>query len=96
MSDVGRAKWGLGRGLDALIPASSGGVGEVAVEQIDPNPRQPRGRIDSADLRELADSIREHGLLQPVIVTRLAGYPGHGDDPGPPPENRGTRAGSIC
>ncbi len=65
---------GLGRGLGALIPQAPGGQGlhEVAVERIHPNPRQPRTRIDPEALQELAQSIAEHGLLQPVIVSRRA------------------------
>jgi ParB family transcriptional regulator, chromosome partitioning protein len=67
-------KHGLGRGLGALIPpgtpsAVSSGVREVQVAAIVPNPRQPRHKIDPAALRELADSIREHGLIQPLVVT---------------------------
>lgn len=70
---------GLGRGLDALIPTggkSSGmsnagraGVQEVAVELIKRNPRQPRIKFNEEELNELAASIREHGVIQPVIVT---------------------------
>jgi ParB family transcriptional regulator, chromosome partitioning protein len=66
-------KTGLGRGLEALIPGgerpSMGGVITLRVDQIDRNPRQPRTRIDSQELSELADSIREHGILQPLIVS---------------------------
>lgn len=70
---------GLGRGLGALIPAAGQGeahaepaVGilELAVGDIIPNPRQPRTRLDEASLAELAASIKEHGLIQPLIVTR--------------------------
>lgn len=64
---VGRG--GLGRGLGALIPGGGTGVGEIPVGQIRPNPRQPRQRIDPAELAELAASIRDHGVLQPVVVT---------------------------
>jgi ParB family chromosome partitioning protein len=67
-------KTGLGRGLDALIPASepltAGGVIQIPVAQILPNPRQPRIRFDPEEMAELAASIREHGVLQPLIVTR--------------------------
>ena len=68
------SKHGLGRGLGALIPpgqpsAVTSGVKEVAVAAISPNPRQPRHKFDPDALRELADSIREHGLIQPLIVT---------------------------
>lgn len=63
---------GLGRGLGALIPETeqpTGGVAEVPVSAITPNPLQPRTNIDPEDLSELAASIREHGLIQPLIVT---------------------------
>lgn len=66
-------KSGLGRGLDALIPGGDrpayGGVSLVAVDRISPNPRQPRARLDAQELAELAESIREHGVIQPLIVT---------------------------
>jgi ParB family chromosome partitioning protein len=63
----------LGRGLSALIPKSSGGAGveTVDIDLIVPNPHQPRARFDKSALEELATSIREHGVLQPVIVTRV-------------------------
>jgi ParB family chromosome partitioning protein len=62
----------LGRGLDALIPGEeqTAWVQELDIEAIVPNPRQPRQRIGEEDLRELADSIRAHGLLQPIVVAR--------------------------
>jgi ParB family chromosome partitioning protein len=71
---------GLGKGLDALIPAggkvppvvstgSVGGVNQVAVDSIQPNPRQPRIHFKEEELAELAASIREHGIIQPLIVT---------------------------
>jgi ParB family transcriptional regulator, chromosome partitioning protein len=76
---------GLGRGLGALIPSSGGqvpaqgdepgasslpGVQLVPVGDIMPNPRQPRSIIVGAALAELADSIRQHGVIQPLILTR--------------------------
>src|SRR5438874_3108842 len=61
---------GLGRGLGALIPRSSAGLREVPVEAIRPNPWQPRTHFDQAELEELAQSIREHGVLQPVLVSQ--------------------------
>lgn len=67
-------KIGLGRGLGALLPASdtapNAGLSEIPVRAIQPNPHQPRGFFDERSLAELADSIREHGLIQPLIVTR--------------------------
>lgn len=69
---------GLGRGLGALIPtededtpiSASAGIKTVAVSEIQPNPHQPRTVMDDAKLKELAASIGEHGLIQPLIVTQ--------------------------
>ncbi len=70
-------KRGLGRGLDALIPAEAAPTAASAtlipVESISRNPRQPRSALDEAEMEELADSVREHGILQPLIVA--AGRP---------------------
>lgn len=62
---------GLGRGLAALIPTASAGVGveEVDVDLIVPNPQQPRLTINEDALSELVESIREHGVLQPLLVS---------------------------
>jgi ParB family chromosome partitioning protein len=68
---------GLGRGLDSLIPRGPGGVTEIPVDEIRPNPHQPRHRADPAQLAELAESIREHGVIQPIVVTRPAGGTGY-------------------
>ena len=70
---------GLGRGLDALIPMSSEGEALVpqmiAVDQIRPSRQQVRSRFDAEPLGELAESIRKHGVLQPLLVRPLAdGY----------------------
>jgi ParB family transcriptional regulator, chromosome partitioning protein len=67
-------KHGLGKGLDALIPAgegaaSLGGVLQLPVESIRPNPRQPRHQVNPDELKDLTDSIRAHGVLQPLLVT---------------------------
>jgi ParB family chromosome partitioning protein len=68
-------KHGLGRGLGALIPTVAEeigpGVSEAPIEAIVPNPHQPREKLDQEALIELADSIREHGIIQPLIVSRL-------------------------
>ena len=61
---------GLGKGLGALIPSTEGGVDEIDVDLIVPNPSQPREAIDDDSVRGLSESIREHGVLQPLVVTR--------------------------
>ena len=66
---------GLGRGLDALIPIGdselpASGVTQIPLDKISPNPRQPRANFDPDELTELASSIREHGVIQPLIVTQ--------------------------
>jgi len=71
----------LGRGLGALIPGASpvtvaeappieAGPMAIPVDAIDPNPEQPRRVFDAEEIRGLADSIRRHGVLQPVVVRR--------------------------
>lgn len=71
---------GLGKGLNALIPekddqslnrqpSSSQGVIQVAVDQVKPNPQQPRTNMDENSLKELSASITEHGIVQPLIVS---------------------------
>ena len=66
----------LGRGLAALLgtatdlsePASNSlGVRKAPIELLRPNPRNPRKRIDEGGLDELADSIRERGIIQPIL-----------------------------
>jgi len=69
---------GLGKGLDALIPTGQttpspfgdgSGITQVAVDLIQRNPRQPREKFDIEELENLAVSVREHGVIQPLIVT---------------------------
>lgn len=60
----------LGRGLGALIPEKTTGVLEVDIERIIPNKNQPRKIFDDNSLNELAASIKEHGVIQPIIVQR--------------------------
>ena len=67
---------GLGKGLDALIPTGQttpggdgSGITQVAVDLIQRNPRQPREKFDIEELENLAASIREHGVIQPLIVS---------------------------
>ena len=70
----------LGRGLGALIPQKSepasnskppaAGLAEVPIEQISPNPYQPRKTFGEAALEDLVRSVREHGIVQPLVVTR--------------------------
>ncbi|MCD6576640.1 MAG: ParB/RepB/Spo0J family partition protein [Anaerolineaceae bacterium] len=66
---------GLGRGLDALIPGgfqpkSSQGTQQVPITAIEANPFQPRGEINTVGLEELAKSILEHGIIQPLILSK--------------------------
>ena len=74
---------GLGKGLGALIPqdvapssaaglAARPGIEEVAINQIDPNPYQPRNSFDEESLAGLTASIRELGVLQPILVRQIS------------------------
>ena len=75
--DMAVRKAGLGRGLDALLAAGrpTGGFALIPVDAVDPNPRQPRDRFASDTMQSLANSIREVGVLQPIVV-RPAGADG--------------------
>jgi ParB family chromosome partitioning protein len=67
---------GLGKGLSALIPAAApgqSGLVTVRLDQLTPNPRQPRTDFDQAAMEELAASIRAVGLLQPIVVRPASG-----------------------
>lgn len=70
---------GSGRGLDALIDTSevntqgSSNLNEVDIAQIEPNPNQPRREFDAEALQELANSIRELGIIQPITVRKVEG-----------------------
>lgn len=66
-------KTALGRGLEALIPDSNEGIKEIELEKIKPNPEQPRKIFDKEALQDLASSIKEKGILQPVIVREAGG-----------------------
>lgn len=74
----------LGRGLRALIPdvpateapPPGGSPREVDLDQLRPNPDQPRQIVDDARLEELAQSIKAHGVIQPIVVTQRAGAAG--------------------
>lgn len=86
-----RRKHGLGRGLGALLGrtplleedesedqgdlSNEDGIYEIPVDDIEPNPHQPRTRFEPATLVELATSIREHGVIQPVIVAERPDQP---------------------
>ena len=76
---------GLGKGLDALISEkpvekkktstkaeekSSDSTREISINEIEPNKNQPRERFDEDGLVDLADSIKQHGIFQPIIVTK--------------------------
>ncbi len=70
----------LGRGLSSLIPdasapepvaaapAATDGLRNLPIEALEPGPFQPRGGMDRSSLEDLAASIREHGILQPILV----------------------------
>lgn len=64
-----KPKGGLGKGLGALIPLRSQPATEVSVDSIVPNPLQPRHHLDAASLEDLANSIREVGVIQPLVVS---------------------------
>ncbi len=73
------AKSALGRGFDTLIPkdfdssllaVDKNRVQNLSINDIQPNPKQPRGEIEPAALAEMTASIKRHGVLQPIIVTR--------------------------
>ena len=70
-------KRGMGRGLAAILPRTQkdeeGGLRELPVDLVKPNPRQPRRSFDEDGLAELAQSIRSRGMLQPIVVRPLAG-----------------------
>ncbi len=69
------ARRGLGRGLEVLIPGddtSPKGIQQVAIDEITPNPHQPRMPFREQDVVELAASIEEHGIIQPLVVTTTA------------------------
>jgi len=66
---------GLGKGLDALLPSTESslpeaGIRQIPTSQIIRNPRQPRAKFDQEELAELAESIRQHGVIQPLILTQ--------------------------
>lgn len=69
---------GLGRGLGALIDdfsasESTQAVTSLPLQKVEPNPNQPRHRFDEEELQALADSISEHGILQPLAVRKMEG-----------------------
>ena len=69
---------GLGRGLDSLfqdmeVEEAGSGILEIAVGQLDPNPDQPRQTFDDESIAQLAESIRDQGVLQPLLVVPSGG-----------------------
>lgn len=72
-------KRGLGKGLGALIPENEekldNSIIEIKLTEVEPNEKQPRREFDDEALKDLAESIKEHGVVQPIIVRRLGnGY----------------------
>lgn len=77
---MSKPKLGLGKGLGALIPeiseevvSTEGSSVEIALEKIKPNPHQPRKDFDEEKLNELAETIKEYGVLQPIILQKVKG-----------------------
>lgn len=77
---------GLGKGFDSLIPKDldrtilqedTDRVQKLLIQDIRPNPDQPRREFDKGSLAELASSIKRHGVLQPIIVSRFSGSDGY-------------------
>jgi len=68
---MAKGKTGLGRGLGALIPGPAPSREAVDIDLIVSNPYQPRFGIEAAALEELAESIRQHGVIQPLLVSRM-------------------------
>ena len=71
---------GNGRGLDALIDThsevkteGSSNLSEIEIAQIEPNPNQPRREFDQEALQELANSIHELGIIQPITLRKIEG-----------------------
>lgn len=60
---------GLGRGLGALIPAATAGVDEIDIDLIVPNPHQPRAAFSEESIAGLVESVKEHGIIQPLLVS---------------------------
>jgi ParB family chromosome partitioning protein len=76
-SGAGNRRGGLGRGLGSLIPTTTPDAPgntpmTVDIDRITPNPFQPRSVLDPAKLQVLADSIRQHGIIQPLVVREAA------------------------
>ncbi|MCF0142135.1 MAG: ParB/RepB/Spo0J family partition protein [Parasporobacterium sp.] len=75
---MAKAKSGLGKGIDLLIPQGSETENETPVtlktSQIEPNRNQPRKQFDEEALAELADSVKQYGIIQPIIVTKKDDY----------------------
>src|SRR5947199_9690552 len=70
-------KKALGRGLSALIPQKSdappgGALAQIPIERIASNPYQPRKEFNEKSIEELTRSVREHGIVQPLVVTRTS------------------------
>lgn len=75
---VANRRGGLGRGLDALIPSGAdaqapAGAATADIDALVPNPLQPRTHWDDEALEELTESVRVHGIIQPIVVSRLGG-----------------------
>jgi ParB family chromosome partitioning protein len=90
-------KRGLGKGLEALIPGAglfgNRTIQEVDIEKLHKSDLQPRTHMDEERLEELAESIRQHGILQPILVRKSPeGFEIiAGNDAGEQPKGQGSR-----
>ena len=89
----------LGKGLSALIPDApepQAGVTELDVDLLRPNEYQPRLRVDDARLEELAQSIRAHGVIQPIVVRRVGRRPTRSSPANAAGARRGRPVSAAC
>ena len=94
---------GLGKGLGALLgelsmqdPGPSSGAILLPLQKVEPNPLQPRKSFDPDELQQLADSIRLHGVIQPLTVRRLPNGSTRSSPANAAGARRGSRGSARC